>query len=118
MLRQGIVRKLIRDHQIELLFADSDLEVLLETIQYKNELLLENVYADPCFQRRGYGRKTLAYAEQLAVQAGVGTVRLSARPASISIGALPETPFREEMQCLPLPNFYYDQEGARVRGSR
>lgn len=66
----------IRDHRVDLLFAGSDLAALLETIQHENDILIENVAVDPRFQKRGYGRKMLAYAEQLAAQAGVGIVRL------------------------------------------
>ncbi|MCQ9157162.1 GNAT family N-acetyltransferase [Acidomonas methanolica] len=66
----------IRDHRVDLLFAGSDLVALLETIQHENDILIENVAVDPRFQKRGYGRKMLAYAEQLAAQAGVGIVRL------------------------------------------
>lgn len=66
----------IRDHRVDLLFAGSDLVALLETIQHENDILIENVAVDPRFQKRGYGRKMLVYAEQLAAQAGVGIVRL------------------------------------------
>lgn len=66
----------IRDHRADLLFAGPDLVALVETIQRENDILIENVAVEPHFQKRGYGRKMVAYAEQLAVQAGVGIVRL------------------------------------------
>jgi len=66
----------IRDNRVDLLFAGPDLAALVETIQRNNDILIENVAVEPRFQKRGYGRKMVAYAEQLAVQAGVGIVRL------------------------------------------
>lgn len=66
----------IRDHRVDLLFAGPDLAALVETIQRENDILIENVAVEPRFQKRGYVRKMVAYAEQLAVQADVGIVRL------------------------------------------
>ncbi len=39
-------------------------------------LLIENVAVDPTVQGRGYGRTLLAYAEEVARSAGLGSVRL------------------------------------------
>ncbi|AER34279.1 MULTISPECIES: GNAT family N-acetyltransferase [Pantoea] len=66
----------IKDHRVDLLFCDSELAALVETIQRKEDILIENVAVDPRFQKRGYGRKMVAHAEQLAVQAGLNVVRL------------------------------------------
>lgn len=66
----------IRDHRADLLFVGPDLAALVETVQRENDLLIENVAVEPRFQKRGYGRRMLAHAEQLAAQAGLGLVRL------------------------------------------
>lgn len=65
----------IRAHRVDLLFVGSDLAALVEIILRDNDLLIESVAVAPSFQKRGYGRMMVAYAEQLAVQAGLGVVR-------------------------------------------
>ncbi len=62
---------MIREHRVDLLFVGQDLAALVETIQRDDGLLI-----DPRFQKRGYGRKMVAYVEQLAVRVGAGVVRL------------------------------------------
>ncbi|MDF7662760.1 GNAT family N-acetyltransferase [Erwiniaceae bacterium L1_54_6] len=66
----------IKENRVDLLFCGVDLVALVETIQRKEDILIENVAVDPRFQKRGYGRKMVAHAEQLAVQAGLDVVRL------------------------------------------
>jgi GNAT superfamily N-acetyltransferase len=66
----------IRDHRADLLFVEEQLVALVETIRRPDDLLIENVAVDPNFQRRGYGRRLIAYAEQLATEAGLKVVRL------------------------------------------
>jgi len=66
----------ILENRVDLLFSDKDMAALVETIQRKDHLLIENVAVDPRFQKRGYGKKMVAYAEQLALQAGLDVVRL------------------------------------------
>ncbi|WP_367165753.1 GNAT family N-acetyltransferase [Kosakonia cowanii] len=66
----------ITEHRVDLLFCGAELVALVETIQCKEDILIENVAVDPRFQKRGYGRKMLIHAEQLAVQAGLDVVRL------------------------------------------
>lgn len=66
----------IRDHRADLLFVGEDLAALVETIERDDDVLIENVAVDPSYQKRGYGRKMVAYAEQLAREAGLTTVRL------------------------------------------
>jgi GNAT superfamily N-acetyltransferase len=66
----------IRNHRADLLFVGEDLAALVETIERDVDLLIESVAVDPVFQKRGYGRKMVAYAEQLAREAGLITVRL------------------------------------------
>ncbi|TCM14179.1 acetyltransferase (GNAT) family protein [Novosphingobium sp. PhB165] len=45
-------------------------------VQGDDGLLIENLAVEPKFQKRGYGRKMVAHAEQLAVCAGSAVVRL------------------------------------------
>ena len=66
----------IRDHRVDLLFAESELAALVETIQRENDVLIENVAVEPRFQKRGYGKRMVAHAEHLATQAGLSVVRL------------------------------------------
>ncbi|WP_404710318.1 GNAT family N-acetyltransferase [Sphingomonas sp. MMS24-J13] len=66
----------IRDHRADLLFVGEELAALVETIERDDDVLIENVAVDPSFQKRGYGRRMVAYAEQLARDAGLTTVRL------------------------------------------
>ncbi|MET1756113.1 GNAT family N-acetyltransferase [Novosphingobium sp. RD2P27] len=66
----------IRDHRADLLFVGKDLAALVETTERDEDVLIENVAVGPNFQKRGYGRKMVAYAEQLAREAGLTTVRL------------------------------------------
>jgi ribosomal protein S18 acetylase RimI-like enzyme len=66
----------IRDHRADLLFVDEKLAALVETTRRPDDLLIENVAVDPNFQKRGYGRKLVAHAEQLAAMAGLSAVRL------------------------------------------
>lgn len=66
----------IKEHRVDLLFCGKDLAALVETIQRKEDILIENVAVSPRFQKRGYGRKMVAHAEHLAIQAGLDVVRL------------------------------------------
>ena len=58
------------------LVVGENLAALVETIERDHDMMIENVAVDPSFQKRGYGRKMVAYAEQLARGAGLTTVRL------------------------------------------
>ncbi|GAB6966852.1 GNAT family N-acetyltransferase [Komagataeibacter kakiaceti JCM 25156] len=66
----------IRDHRTDLLFVGNELVALVETIQCYDHILIENVAVATNFQKRGYGRKMVAYVEQLALEAGLGVVKL------------------------------------------
>ena len=66
----------IRNHRIDLLYVESEVAALIETIQHPEDLLIENVAVAPHFQKRGYGRRMVAHAEQLAVKAGLSQIRL------------------------------------------
>lgn len=66
----------IRDHRADLLFIGGEIAALVETIQHPKYLLIENVAVAPHFQKRGYGRRMVAHAEQMAEAAGLHVVRL------------------------------------------
>lgn len=66
----------IQENRVDLLFSGADLVALVETVQRKEDVLIENVAVDPRFQKRGYGRRMVAQAEYLAVKAGLDVVRL------------------------------------------
>lgn len=67
---------MIRDHRVDLLFVEQRLAALIETIRRDDGLLIENVAVEPRFQKRGDGRRMVAYAEQLAACSGAAIVRL------------------------------------------
>lgn len=64
----------IQENRVDLLFCGAHLAALVETIQRKDDILIENVAVDPRFQKRGYGRKMVAHAEQLTIHAGLDVV--------------------------------------------
>jgi ribosomal protein S18 acetylase RimI-like enzyme len=66
----------VAKHRFDLLYVDGLLAALIETIAKEDHLLIENVAVDPAFQKRGLGRKLMAHAETVAVQAGYGMLRL------------------------------------------
>ena len=66
----------VRDHLIELLEVDGQLMGLVECIAEPDHLLIENLAVSPAAQRRGYGHRLMAHAEDLARSLGVGEVRL------------------------------------------
>ncbi|HVJ34165.1 MAG TPA: GNAT family N-acetyltransferase [Terriglobia bacterium] len=66
----------VRDHLVDLLFVAAKLAALIEMIPQPDHLLIENLAVSPEFQGRGYGRRLVAYAEQVAASRGIGTIRL------------------------------------------
>ena len=66
----------VRKHRFDLLHVGSTLAALIETIAEADHLLIENVAVSPAFQGRGFGRKLMAHAEQVATGAGFHVVRL------------------------------------------
>ena len=66
----------IARHRFDLMFVDSDLVGLIETLLRADDLLIENVAVAPDFQKRGFGRTLIAHAEEIAAQAGRVRVRL------------------------------------------
>jgi ribosomal protein S18 acetylase RimI-like enzyme len=66
----------VRDHLIDLLHVGGEIVALIEMIPAADHLLIENVAVAPAFQGRGYGRRLMAHAEQLAVSLGRTEMRL------------------------------------------
>ncbi len=66
----------VRMHRIDLLYVDGALVALIEMIAKDDHLLIENIAVSPACQGRGWGRRLLAHAEQVAVEAGYSVVRL------------------------------------------
>ena len=66
----------LRDHRIDLLYADGTLAGLIETIPGADHLLIENVAVSPAFQGQGLGRRLVAHAEALAAAQGRAEIRL------------------------------------------
>ncbi len=66
----------VRNHRFDLLHVDDALAALIETIAETDHLLIENVAVSPTFQGRGFGRRLMAHAEELAASAGFREVRL------------------------------------------
>jgi len=66
----------VRAHLIDLLIAGGELVALVECIREPDHLLIENLAVAPSQQGRGYGRRMLAHAEQLARALGFAELRL------------------------------------------
>lgn len=66
----------INRHRFDLLHADAKLIALIETAIREDHLWIENVAVLPEHQGRGYGRRLLAHAEELAADAGLSEIRL------------------------------------------
>ena len=66
----------IREHDIDLLYMDGKLVVLIETIVASDHLFIENVAVAPEHQGRGFGRRLLNHAEHKARDARVSELRL------------------------------------------
>ena len=66
----------VREHRIDLVDRAGALVALIETVVEADCLLIVNVAVTPDGQGRGLGRKLLAHAEKIAVEAGLGRVRL------------------------------------------
>lgn len=66
----------VRRHRFDLLHADGALAALLETIPAPDHLLIENVAVRPAYQGRGFGKRLMALAEEIARQGGWAEIRL------------------------------------------
>ena len=66
----------IKKHRFDLLYADSCLAAVIETVPEGDFLLIENVAVAPTFQGRGFGKRLLKHAEELAAASGLKGTRL------------------------------------------
>ena len=66
----------VAGHRFDLLYVEGTLAALIETIREADHLLVENVAVSPAFQGRGFGRRLMAHAEELATSSGFGEIRL------------------------------------------
>jgi len=63
-------------HRFDLLYEGDTLAALIETAVEPDHLLIVNVAVAPAFQGRGLGRRLMAHAEKIAIEAGFAEVRL------------------------------------------
>lgn len=56
----------VREHEVDLLYANGLLVALIEVIVNSDHLFIENVAVAPEYQGQGLGRQLLSYAEQKA----------------------------------------------------
>jgi ribosomal protein S18 acetylase RimI-like enzyme len=73
---QADYERAVREHRIDLASIDGVLAGLIETIDWPDHLLVENVAVAPAFQGRGLGRRLMAHAEDLARHGGHPEIRL------------------------------------------
>ncbi len=66
----------VRKHRFDLLHVGDRLAALIETVPEGDFLLIENVAVLPAFQGRGFGRRLLKLAEELATSSDLAGVRL------------------------------------------
>jgi len=66
----------VRAHRIDLLYLGEALVGLIEMIPRQGHLLIENVAVSPAVQGKGYGRKLLSHAEEVAGALGYREIRL------------------------------------------
>lgn len=66
----------VREHRVDLLEAGGQVEALVEMIDERDHLLIENLAVDPACQGRGHGRRLLAHAEAVARELGRPMLRL------------------------------------------
>jgi GNAT superfamily N-acetyltransferase len=66
----------IKRHRFDLLYTAGRLAALIETVPEGDFLLIENVAVAPALQGRGFGKRLLKHAEQLAASLGLKGTRL------------------------------------------
>ena len=66
----------IKKHRFDLLYADGALAALIETVPDGDHLLIENVAVAPGAQGRGFGKRLMKHAEELAAASGLKGTRL------------------------------------------
>lgn len=68
--------KAVREHRFDLAIADDRIVGLIETMAAEDHLWIENVCVTPSAQGRGIGGLLLDRAEHVAIEAGLGELRL------------------------------------------
>jgi ribosomal protein S18 acetylase RimI-like enzyme len=68
--------KAVREHEIDLLYADDQLVALIEVFLAADHLFIENIAVSPEHQGKGLGHYLLNHAETRAKSAGLGELRL------------------------------------------
>lgn len=66
----------VGEHIVDLLLVASEPAGLIEMVDERDRLLIENIAIAPAFQRRGYGGLLVAHAEEVARSLRLGTLRL------------------------------------------
>jgi ribosomal protein S18 acetylase RimI-like enzyme len=66
----------LKRHRFDLLYVGDELAALIETTPEGDLVLIENVAVLPAYQGRGFGRRLLTLAEDLAAAAGLAGTRL------------------------------------------
>lgn len=66
----------IAKHRFDLLYAGGALAALIETVPDGDYLLIENVAVTPGAQGRGFGKRLMKHAEELAAASGLKGTRL------------------------------------------
>nr|WP_246664982.1 GNAT family N-acetyltransferase [Neorhizobium sp. P12A] len=66
----------VRHHLIDLLYAGNELAALIELVPDEGHLLIENVAVSPRFQGRGYGRRLMRHAEDVAAGLKLPEIKL------------------------------------------
>ena len=81
---QADYEQAVRTHRIDLLLQEARMVGLIETVLHDDHLWIENVAVSPDQQGRGYGRRLLGHAEQLAAAAERQELRLLTNAAFVS----------------------------------
>ena len=66
----------VRRHRFDLLYEGDSLAALIETTPDGDCLLIVNVAVHPAMQGRGFGRRLLSLAEEIAAEGGFPALRL------------------------------------------
>jgi ribosomal protein S18 acetylase RimI-like enzyme len=66
----------VKAHRFDLLYDGDVLAALIETVPDGEHLLIENVAVAPVAQGRGYGKRLMRHAEELAAASGLKATRL------------------------------------------
>jgi len=66
----------VKKHRFDLLYDGGVLAALIETVPDGDHLLIENVAVAPAAQGRGFGKRLLKHAQELAASSGLQGTRL------------------------------------------